>query len=97
MLFLTQADVTGSRIGRRRDRGEIHSRLEIFFADRLPEQQKFTVMSRAAATAAALDMPCFFCYYANDGVKADFRLSRHHFFASLYRTLDFTHNLKKSL
>ena len=36
MLCLTQADVTGSRIGRRRDRGEIHSRLEIFFADRLP-------------------------------------------------------------
>ena len=97
MLFLTQADVTGSRIGRRRHWGEIHSQLEIFFADRLPGQQKFTAMSRAAATAAALDMPCFFCYYANDGVKDDFRLSRHHFFASLYRTLDFTHNLKKSL
>ena len=34
---LAQADITRKWTGRRRDRGEIHSQLEIFFADRLPE------------------------------------------------------------
>ena len=37
MLYLAQVDITRNRTGRRRDWGEIHSQLEIFFADRLPE------------------------------------------------------------
>ena len=37
MLYLAQVDITGKWTGRRRDWGEIHSQLEIFFADRLPE------------------------------------------------------------
>ena len=44
LLCLVQADITRNRTVRSRDFSEIHSRLEIFFADRLPEQQKFTVM-----------------------------------------------------
>ena len=44
MLCSAQADITRNRTGRHRDFSEIHSRLEIFFADRLPEQQKFTAM-----------------------------------------------------
>mgnify|MGYP004521902451 FL=1 len=43
MLCSAQADITRNRTGRRRDWGEIHSQLEIFFADRLP-QQRFTAM-----------------------------------------------------
>lgn len=37
MLYLAQVDITRKWTGRRRDWGEIHSQLEIFFADRLPE------------------------------------------------------------
>ena len=37
MLYLAQVDITKKWTGRRRDWGEIHSQLEIFFADRLPE------------------------------------------------------------
>ena len=37
MLYLAQIDITRKWTGRRRDWGEIHSQLEIFFADRLPE------------------------------------------------------------
>ena len=37
MLCLAQVDITRKWTGRRRDWGEIHSQLEIFFADRLPE------------------------------------------------------------
>ena len=37
MLYLAQMDITRKWTGRRRDRGEIHSQLEIFFADRLPQ------------------------------------------------------------
>lgn len=37
MLYLAQMDITRKWTGRRRDWGEIHSQLEIFFADRLPE------------------------------------------------------------
>lgn len=37
MLYLAQVDITKKWAGRRRDWGEIHSQLEIFFADRLPE------------------------------------------------------------
>ena len=37
MLYLVQVDITRKWTGRRRDWGEIHSQLEIFFADRLPE------------------------------------------------------------
>ena len=37
MLYLAQVDITRNRTGRRRDQSEIHSQLEIFFADRLPE------------------------------------------------------------
>ena len=44
MLCLAQADITRNRTGRRRDFSEIHSQFDIFFADRLPEQQKFTAM-----------------------------------------------------
>lgn len=35
MLYPAQSDITRKWTGRRRDRGEIHSQLEIFFADRL--------------------------------------------------------------
>ena len=37
MLYLAQVDITRKWTGRRRDQSEIHSQLEIFFADRLPE------------------------------------------------------------
>ena len=37
MLYLAQVDITRKWTGRRMDWGEIHSQLEIFFADRLPE------------------------------------------------------------
>ena len=37
MLYLAQMDITRKWTGRRRDWGEIHSQLEIFFADRLPQ------------------------------------------------------------
>lgn len=37
MLYLAQVDITKKWTGRRKDWGEIHSQLEIFFADRLPE------------------------------------------------------------
>ena len=37
MLYLAQVDITRKWTGRRRDWGEIHSQLELFFADRLPE------------------------------------------------------------
>lgn len=37
MLYLAQTDITRKWTGRRRDWGEIHSQLEIFFADRLPQ------------------------------------------------------------
>lgn len=46
MLYLAQADITKKWTGRRRDWGEIHSQLEVFFADRLPEQQKSRFISR---------------------------------------------------
>ena len=35
MLYLAQVDITKKWTGRRRDWGEIHSQLEVFFADRL--------------------------------------------------------------
>ena len=35
MLYLAQSDITRKWTGRRRDWGEIHSQLEIFFAERL--------------------------------------------------------------
>ena len=37
MLYLAQVDITKKWTGRRRDWGKIHSQLEIFFADRLPQ------------------------------------------------------------
>lgn len=37
MLYLAQVDIIRKWTGRRRDWGEIHSQLEVFFADRLPE------------------------------------------------------------
>ena len=37
ILYLAQVDITRKWTGRRRDQSEIHSRIEIFFADRLPE------------------------------------------------------------
>ena len=37
MLYLAQADITRKWTGRRRDWGEIHSQLEVFFAERLPQ------------------------------------------------------------
>ena len=37
MLYLAQVDITKKWTGRRRDWGEIHSQLEVFFADRLPQ------------------------------------------------------------
>ena len=35
MLYLAQSDITRKWTGRRKDWGEIHSQLEIFFAERL--------------------------------------------------------------
>ena len=46
MLYLAQIDITKKWSGRHRDRGEIHSQLEVFFADRLPKQQKSRFISR---------------------------------------------------
>lgn len=37
MLYLAMIDITKKWTGRRRDWGQIHSQLEIFFAERLPE------------------------------------------------------------
>ena len=37
MLYLAMADITKKWTGRRKDWGQIHSQLEIFFADRLPD------------------------------------------------------------
>jgi len=36
MLYLAMMDITKKWTGRRKDWGQIHSQLEIFFADRLP-------------------------------------------------------------
>lgn len=36
MLYLTRVDITKKCTGRRGDRGEIYSQLEVIFADRLP-------------------------------------------------------------
>ena len=37
MLYLAMIDITKKWTGKRRERGQIHSQLEIFFADRLPQ------------------------------------------------------------
>lgn len=37
MLYLAMMDITKKWTGRRKDWGLIHSQLEVFFADRLPE------------------------------------------------------------
>jgi transposase-like protein len=37
MLYLAMIDITKKWTGRRKDWGQIHSQLEIFFADRLPD------------------------------------------------------------
>ena len=37
MLYLAMSDITRKWTGRRKDWGLIHSQLEIFFSDRLPE------------------------------------------------------------
>ena len=37
MLYLAMVDITKMWNGRRRDWGRIHSQLEVFFADRLPD------------------------------------------------------------
>jgi transposase-like protein len=37
MLYLAMVDITKKWTGKRRDWGQIHSQLEIFFADRLPD------------------------------------------------------------
>jgi transposase-like protein len=37
MLYLAMVDITKKWTGRRRDWGQIHSQLEVFFADRLPD------------------------------------------------------------
>ena len=36
MLYLAMTDITKKWTGKRKDWGQIHSQLEIFFADRLP-------------------------------------------------------------
>ena len=46
MLYLAQVDIMKKWTGRRRDRGEIHSQLVVFFADRLSEWQKSRFISR---------------------------------------------------
>lgn len=37
MLYLAMIDITKKWTGRRKDWGQIHSQMEIFFADRLPD------------------------------------------------------------
>ena len=37
MLYLAMIDITKKWTGKRKDWGHIHSQLEIFFADRLPQ------------------------------------------------------------
>ena len=37
MLYLAMIDITKKWTGKRKDWGQIHSQLEIFFADRLPQ------------------------------------------------------------
>lgn len=39
MLYLAQVDIAKKWAGHRKDWGEIHSQLEIFFAERLPDWQ----------------------------------------------------------
>ena len=42
------------------------------------------------------ELPCSFRYYANMARKPIFAFHAIHHFAFLYRTLEFTHNLKKT-
>ena len=49
MLYLAMMVITKKLTGKRKDWGEIHSQLEIFFADRLPGQHKITDKSRVNA------------------------------------------------
>ena len=37
MLYLAMIDITKKWTGKRKDWGQIHSQLEIFFADKLPQ------------------------------------------------------------
>ena len=37
MLYLAMIDITKKWTGKRKDWGQIHSQLEIYFAERLPE------------------------------------------------------------
>ena len=46
MLYLAMIDITKKWTGKRKDWGQIHSQLEIFFADRLPQYHKITDKSR---------------------------------------------------
>ena len=46
MLYLAMIDITKKWTGKRKDWGQIHSHLEIFFADRLPKWHKIACKSR---------------------------------------------------
>ncbi len=46
MLYLTVIDITKKWTCKRKDWEQIHSQIEMFFADRLPQQRKITVKSR---------------------------------------------------
>ena len=65
MLYLAMIDITKKWTGKRKDWGQIHSQLEIFFADRLPQQHKIAAKSRVKLTPSyegALDMPSILRY-----------------------------------
>ncbi len=64
MLYLAMMVITKKLTGKRKDWGQIHSQLEIFFDDRLPGQHKITDKSRVmqAPYKGALDMPEISCY-----------------------------------
>ena len=46
MLYLAMTDITKKRTGKHKYWGQILSQLEIFFADRLPQQHKTAAKSR---------------------------------------------------
>ena len=70
MLYLAMIDITKKWTGKRKDWGQIHSQLEIYFTERLPEQRKITAKSRVKLTPSpegALDMPAILRYSITTG------------------------------
>lgn len=78
----------------RKDCSEEWAHREIYFG--INVNKKLHNNLTPSTATAALDMPCSFCYYANMACKPIFAFHAIYHFAFLYRTLDFTHNLKKN-